>query len=48
MSELVAAVTADRNVAFSFFKDIPIQTKAMCQAMFTEHPLSGAFIEDSF
>jgi len=48
MSQFVTAITADRNVTVSFFNDVPTQIKAGGQAMLTEHPLSGAFLETRF
>jgi hypothetical protein len=48
MSELVAAVAADRNIAIRFFKAVPTKMNARGQTMLTKHLLSGAYIEDSF
>jgi hypothetical protein len=48
MSLLVAAVTTDQDISVNFFKETPTQIKARGQAILTEHPLSGAFMIDSF
>jgi hypothetical protein len=48
MSQFVTAITADPNVTVSFFKEVPTHIKGGGEAMFTGHPLLGAFIEDSF
>jgi hypothetical protein len=48
MSRFEVAVAADRNITVSLFKDVPTQIKERGQAMLTEHPVSGAFIEDWF
>jgi hypothetical protein len=48
MTQFVTAVTANRNIALRFFKEVPTQIKARGQAMLTEHPLSGESIWDLF
>jgi hypothetical protein len=48
MSQFVTAIAADRNIAISFFEEVPTLIKARGQAILTEHPVSGAYVVDSF